>query len=422
MFLLKKLVATMTRGSLRRAACVCICIAAAAAAQDDEDETTLTNLPEETSDIILADLPAGIERSLGPILDGLGTCSNIPMDAMSNMMAFIDTFARSNGGWRLATRWKAEGAGIMSVTTGSFPRQLLLNFSTNVPDYMLFPCSLRYSSPVKEDDYVVAFRSCVAGRPETNARVAASFLCVEETTPNLQSGTSYAYTNLRSIVRANVGGRDIMFSYSDMIGPSSIAVRGLPVGDPARHLYYVSTRQGTNLRFAYMASARMYISRSLVIYQQMGPDEMAVAVFSWVRAGWKGINVTRSASICTVLATVRDMRRQIASASNVTEQAVSRIVTETAALSSSEVSNRFAQYCAYVKAESDKSGNLLSSMCTPGLLRNLYDQKALDALDLPRRRALIMQEHMRVLLGIPTWSVTATNAPQKEPGGWQFWK
>ena len=74
------------------------------------------------------------------------------------------------------------------------------------------------------------------------------------------------------------------------------------------------------------------------------------------------------------------------------------------------------------KKEDAVERGVLSTIYSPGVLRGLYDRKALDAVDQTHRRALVAQEKLRVLLGIPTWSVTNAPPPSsKKADGWKLW-
>ena len=400
-----------------------LCFASPAWAQDEDENGDATNIPDTTADVALKDVPAGVEQTMSRVLAGIeGPSCTVAFADMTAMVAFVQVQARSNTPWRVARRWAADGAGIMSVSTGDYDHQLELNFSTNAPDYALFPCSLRYTKAVDPAAYLTAYRACIAGRVPTNTCVAASYVAYEETTPNLQSGTSYAYTNLRSMVRANVGGKSVLLSFSSMQGMSGFAIRGLPLGDPQWHLYYYSAKPGTNLRGLNWVKPLMYVSKTLVVYQELSKNEMAVAVFSWLRAGWQGINVTHSHHIYQVLVTVRDTRNQIGCAAAVSAGSLGDIVNRVGAMKDEEVNAQYDLYCDCVKRENDKSGNALTSLVSPGSLRCLYDRKTLDALDQPHRRALLVQERMRELLGTPTWSLTNFPPPvEQKTNSWKLW-
>ena len=61
----------------------------------------------------------------------------------------------------------------------------------------------------------------------------------------------------------------------------------------------------------------------------------------------------------------------------------------------------YEKYLAYVRRWRD--GDTSDSQHNP-LLQSLYDQKATQSIPLSHRRALLVQERMRTLMGISTWS------------------
>ena len=73
-------------------------------------------------------------------------------------------------------------------------------------------------------------------------------------------------------------------------------------------------------------------------------------------------------------------------------------------LPTAQVNARYQTYCNYVTAWRNKSKQGLTSLLTRNILDELYDAKTMARLDDSHRRALILQEEVRRLLGQPTWS------------------
>jgi hypothetical protein len=124
-----------------------------------------------------------------------------------------------------------------------------------------------------------------------------------------------------------------------------------------------------------------------------------------LNAGWKGVNVTRATHILNSQITTLDYSRRIAQHSHVSAPVIASIVDTVNAMSPADVDGDYEKYLAYVRLWRD--GNKTPEFKYGSLLKDLYDPKATVAIPLPQRRALIIQERVRALMDIPTWSNSA---------------
>jgi len=350
-------------------------------------------------------VPPDVEVAMTRVLDYM----NAPRGALTlgdlrPLMRFMRSSAGAQRPWLPADRWRAHGAGAVNVLPGPYTQFLELYYSTNVPDYAIFSSALRYSANLDPEHFTRVTRTCVLRDIPLNSFAYGKFLCIEETTPNQQSGTAYHYTNERIFVHANVAGTPIFISFANMVGRSSFGLRGLPVGPPEDHLYYYSKLRGTNMRGLNWVTPVMYASTTLVMHMPLSSNTTAALGFSWVNAGWKGLNVTRSHHIYPIILTAQERKVMLARDPRVTYTSMATLAHRADSLSSAQVNQLYAAYCTYVKQWRDKVPRSLTSLYGPTSLRDLYDETALADTDLPHRRALVLQEYVRILLGGPTWS------------------
>lgn len=350
-------------------------------------------------------VPPDVETAMTRVLDYMNAPrGTLTLGDLRPLLRFMRSAAATERPWLPADRWKASGAGAVTVLPGPYTKFLDLYYSTNVPDYAIFSSALRYSTNLDPEHFTRVTRSCVLRDIPLNSFAYGKFVCIEETTPNQQSGTAYHYTNERIFVHANVAGTPVFISFANMIGRSSFGLRGLPVGPAEHHLYYYSKLSGTNLRGLNWVKPIMYVSKTLVMHMPLSSNTTAALGFSWVSAGWKGLNVTRSHHIYPVILTAHERKATLARDPRVTYTSLSALTQQADSLSPAQINARYAAYCTYVKQWRDKVPRSLTSFYGPTSLRDLYDEKALAEMSLPHRRALILQESVRRLLGRPTWS------------------
>lgn len=371
-------------------------------------DVTFTAVPDEVE--------AAIEHVSSVALNGGGMWD---LAHIATLVHFTQSPTNHGVAWKLRPRWSASGAATVSVLDTPFEPCIRFAYSTNIPDYAVLPCSLRYSEDAPESTGV--FVRCVAMPPPSNGVVHGSFLCREETTPNLQSGTSYRYTTRRHLIRACVDGVDTLITFSDMQGKSSFARRGIAVGPAEHDVYYYSERVGTNLRGLQWVKARMNMSRSMVVWAPAESNATAFAAFSWVNAGWRQLNVTRTHHIYEVLEKILAMRIALARSPGLTEESAAAVVARVLHMPTNEVERAYAKYCEYVKywRDVERSQAGLTSLYQPNSLLSIYDEGELARMPFHLRQALVIQEEVRALRGVPSWSADGATTNKPANAGWK---
>jgi len=374
---------------------------------------------QDRSDIDFVAMPDAVEEAIdhlsAVLLQGTGS---LQIARLRALVSFAQIITNHGLPWKLRTRWNSSGAATVSALEVPFHACIAFSYSTNIPDYSVLPCSLRYTEDAP--DSTAVFLRCVAAVPASNAITHDAFLCREETTPNPQSGTSYTYTTRRHLIRAMIDGVDVLISFSDMQGKSSYALRGVPVGPPENDVYYYSERTGTNLRGLQWVKPRMNLSRSLVVWAPCGSNHTAFAAFSWVNAGWRKLNVTRTHHIYEVLQKILATRHVLARSPAMTEANTAAVVARVLRMSTNQINDTYARYCAYVKhwRDIERSQTGLTSLYQPNSLNSIYDENELARMPFHLRQALVVQEELRTLRGTPTWSADGATTNKPARAGW----
>lgn len=333
-------------------------------------------------------------------------CStNLSFDRQSTqkLVDFVSEASASDSGWVMPDRRGSAGSAYVVKVKVPLQQYLSINFHPRIPDYAVFPASLRYSDCLDTNVMQDAYACIQAGPTGTQEYVTSRMTGVEEITPNPESGGYFSYTNARTFLRCTVGGREVLFSCSETTGPSTTSNRGVPVGPHDQALYYYSEKPGLNLTGMTWISSQVRNSTTLSVYVALSSNETAVATFAWLNAGWKGLNVIRPCHILNSQRNTLDFSRRIAESPGVTASRLADVVEAVMAMSPEAVNARYDRYLTYVRScQKNKEGGIF---CRTSLLDDLYDAKVASSIPLSHRRALIVQEHIRALLGIATWSV-----------------
>ena len=377
------------------------------AANDNND--ALEAAQQEGASLATVPLPAQVERALDQIIAFMQAPTGaVTLGTWRPLQAFMRAEAGTGRAWQPQDRWGADGAASLITLPSVFSNHIALYYGADIPDAALFPSSLRYGAIIDTAAAARSVATCVNAAVPLNRYAAERFRGIEETTPNMQSGTAYHYTNVRTLVQINLAGRPLFVSYSQLLGRSSYAIRGIHVGPMDDALFYYSEKPGTNLTGLNWVQPIMYVSYSLVFNMPLDDRHIASCAFSWVSAGWRGLNVTRTYHIIPILRTIQQKMLVLARTPQANYAHFSALANDVMRLSPAEVNARYQGYCAYVKVWRDKENKGLTSLVKRRILTDLYNEDTLARLDDAHRRALLMQEDVRALLGKPTWS-----APQQ---------
>jgi len=340
-----------------------------------------------------------------------GSRPSFTPDLTESLVEFVCKASAADSGWELPERHGAAGAAYVVKVRVPLERYLALNFNSRIPDYVVFPSSLRYSECLNSNEMQCAYDCIEAGPTGTQEYVTSRMSGMEEITPNPESGSYFSYTNSRTFLRCKVANRDVLFSCADTLGPSTFSSRGIPVGSPDQALFYYSGKPGLNLPGMTWILSQITRSTTLSVYITLNSNETAVATFAWLNAGWKGMNLARACHILNSQKSTLDCSRRIAQHPDVTAPRIAAIVDGVSGLLPEVVNAEYGKYLAYVKKQRDEEKAGL--FCRDLPLHQLFDPQAKQVIPLTHQRALIIQERVRTLLGKPTWSLNTPAGDSK---------
>ena len=349
-------------------------------------------------------LPENVEVALDEIIFAGKTNANavVSNKNLKLLSDFIISAADNKNVWKVKSRRNAAGAVLIKSYKIPVEKVLKMNLNANIPDAALFYNVLRYSKKINLSPECKKFIVDISKRINTNKVFETSYLSVEGITPNVQSGSYYSYTNLRTITRANINGKEMLISISDMIAPSALSMRGVPVGPVEDGVFYYSQKLGMNMTGVTWLKSQMYLSSTIAVYMETPDGGTAVAMFSWQSAGWRGMNVIKSHHIYNVLQDTFRTFENVFGNPKVNSKKILEIIEKINAMNPKEKNLLYGKYCDYVKTWCNKK--------PPGLnpfrksdIKKIFSEKSLINMKQEYKDILIIQELIRHLIGKSTW-------------------
>jgi hypothetical protein len=119
------------------------------------------------------------------------------------------------------------------------------------------------------------------------------------TTPDVFSGAYYSYDIRRTVILCRMEDTTVLISLSKQMRPSSVGRKGFVIGEDDEWNYFYSAEKGLTKSGLGWADTYMYDSFSLMMLYQTPLNKTGTkgGIFSWVNAGWAGLNVVRSKHI-----------------------------------------------------------------------------------------------------------------------------
>ena len=395
-------------------AILCAGVALSAPADSGPSPSALAALATSQVAVNMTAVPTAVEQDLSRIFANVDQGVALKPDELDDIVNLACQACTVPNAFRMADRWNASGAGNAVHISKGFQEFLPMLFGTNIPMYTLYADVLRYAAPLDQARYRDAYLRCVAAPAPAGAVRSAAFLRYEETTPNPDAGSAYTYTSACTFIRTTIAGRDALIFTARVLTPSSIGLRGVNVGNPLYNLFYYSNKTGTNLRGLSWADSQIYVTRLISVFVDLGDGHTALLSCTWVRAGWNDFNVVAADSIYQSLSSSLRRMQLIREYPRVTSARLATCAERVTSMPPADVEKMFNVFCNYVRAcQAQQSTSWAPWVRTP-LLTQLYDPAALALTTDYQKRALILQEYVRIIAGHPTWlSEEYSNATHK---------
>jgi hypothetical protein len=319
---------------------------------------------------------------------------NISCSELEPFVDFVVSNAYTGLAWELPCSNGVFGAMAIGVLTNSFEERKVF-CSPILPDHAVYS-TLRYSKELSSKSKAIEEKMFSAPEGILTRDYSLNYDIIA---PNETSGAYYCYTNTRLYVQGNVKGHRVMLTGTLMETPSSISQKGALIDAQYPGLYFYSSEKGLTLPGAGWMETTMDYYRSFTVSVELDKDRYAFATMSWLSAGWKGINVLRTHHIYEVLREIiKELQTYGGSGLNIGE--LQKCVSVCESLSDEEIESEYKKYCAFCEK---KAGKSFVSVNVDAYKR-IFNKKDLEDLPKELRRALVVQEKVRILKNHPTWS------------------
>lgn len=319
---------------------------------------------------------------------------NISCSEIEPFVDFVVSNAYTGLAWELPCSNGVFGAMAIGVLTNSFEERKVF-CSPALPDHAVYS-TLRYSKELSSKGKAIEEKMFSAPEGVLTRDYSLNYDIIA---PNETSGAYYCYTNTRLYVQGNVKGRRVMLTGTLMETPSSISQKGALIDAQYPGLYFYSSEKGLTLPGAGWMETTMDYYRSFTVSIELDKGRYAFATLSWLSAGWKGINVLRTHHIYEVLREIiKELQTYGGSGLNIDE--LKKCISASEQLSDEEMEAEYKKYCAFCEKKAGKSFVSVNM----DAYKRIFNKKDLENLPKELRRALVVQEKVRILKNHPTWS------------------
>ncbi|SEM22282.1 hypothetical protein SAMN04489760_10719 [Syntrophus gentianae] len=202
---------------------------------------------------------------------------------------------KSNKEASLPTNRNAAGAYYEFDTRIDFPSFLKYSFNKQIPSVLTSPSSLRYSQWVDAQGNPRNFSSLCDLTAHDGQPLVLRGLEHVGITPDLNTGVYYKYDLKKTLILLKHKGRQVLISVSKQTDISDVGKKGIILGNDDDWNYYYSGETGSAKTGLGWVKSYIYDYFSVGVYVP-GSSSSTVrsGFFSWIRAGWSGINFAES--------------------------------------------------------------------------------------------------------------------------------
>ncbi|MEJ2700785.1 MAG: hypothetical protein P8Z70_14160, partial [Desulfuromonadales bacterium] len=184
-------------------------------------------------------------------------------------------------------RRNTTSAAIPFTLKVSLKQLLRYGFNPAIPAYVLTPSSVRWDRWNTGKEGLARLQQ---GFPPSGRPVIVRGTEREEITPNLATGTYFAYDVDRALILCSWRGRPLLINLSRQRDRSTVGKKGAVLGADADWDYFYSGEKGMARPGLGWVSSYMYKSFSIGIFYGAGEGVVRGGICKWLNAGGVGRN------------------------------------------------------------------------------------------------------------------------------------
>lgn len=174
--------------------------------------------------------------------------------------------------------------------------ELLLRYAFNpdIPPHVFAPSSLRLGRWT-EIDGADRLPRLWEKLPQLQQPLVLHGSEREEITPDLATGTYFAYDLHRTIILLQWRGQPVLIALGRQKDRSEVGLKGATLGTDSDWDYLYSRETGVGVGGLGWVKSYMYEAFSVNVFCQTGEGEplLRAGIFKWLNAGWRGFNMVR---------------------------------------------------------------------------------------------------------------------------------
>ncbi len=296
----------------------------------------------------------------------------------------------------LPSAHKSTGAYYEFDTRIPFPRFAEYSYNPLIPTVITRPSSVRYSTWAGLRDesqrLVGAWRPIPAGAPPIVIHGSQR----ESDTPDLNARVYHEYDLKRTLILFNHKDHQVIVSVSKQAGKSDVGKKGGIIGNDNDWSYYYSGVPGSPQTGLGWVKSYIYDSFSVGVYVESGtaPAAVRAGVFSWLSAGWSGINFVKSSHILGGLRRFGQAAKTILESPHLpAPNQIAAVSQWLAHMPASELAKRYAALQQAVR----------SSAVRAGMISKASSNEQASSSNTPKDQMVeeLMLEYLKIALGKP---------------------
>lgn len=343
-------------------------------------------------------LPAELNAGIDHLLDQVGPAAPASFDPtrIESLLGFV-LAAKEAGQLHVPQKRRGATAAYYEFDLqGDLQRLLRYTANPQIPGHLFMPSSVRRVrwQPLEGEGglpQLGELLSNLQGPKLVRGRER------EEITPNLNTGTYFAYDLDRTLILLQHRGQPVLISLSRQKNTSDIGKKGVVLGKDSSWDYIYSGQKGMAKSGLGWASTYMYESFSINVYYQLaGRGLVRCGLFKWLDAGWAGMNFVTSRHIYDGLVRFgQDYKGVLEHPRLPSPELLAAQFGRLGRLSQSQVDDLLRTYLARLEARYGKEGD----RSDPGYVELVKGEAYLQGMQREDKQALLGLETLKCLLG-----------------------
>ncbi len=345
-------------------------------------------------------IPATLNPGLNHILDMVtpGSTASFNPEAITPVLDFVASAKNPDEVFVSDDSFNSPSAYIEMDLNQGLADLLKLSYNPDIPAYMMTPSSMRLGYWKGISQGAESFAELGDLMTDHEGPVVIRGVETVENTPDIHTGAYYKYDIDRTMVLFKHQGRNVFLSLSRQIGNSLVGKKGAVLGDDEDWNYLYSDEKGINKFGLGWVDSYMYESSSIIVYYETDPGKPLVrcAVFKWLRAGWKNINMVQNHHI------YKGMRRWATDYKSIMEHpdlpGTDELVHAWLQIGKLDLAElRRANHLYYQSLQKRYDGD--KSVSSKWVSNVLKDDSRVDSCDMHELRSVLLVEYLKSVLG-----------------------